>query len=203
MEPLNEKNDVEPLALSDSFASTNPNTSATVTATPDRSTVATSFETEFTYCGSNNQNVTDQGKFHMEETGNNSKHGVAPSNLVHCYREDDENNIDHPLVVVDDTGDDDNDDTSIPSNVTLLDVKDLSRSELMELVEKLYHNLKSADRGFLTERSRRYARERALLKLARQLKRHKERLSECMERMEEVRCVHHRTKGEAETFVGV
>jgi hypothetical protein len=48
--------------------------------------------------------------------------------------------------------------TSIPSYVSLLEVKHWSRLELMDWVQTLYQNMKFADHAFVNERSRWYAR---------------------------------------------
>jgi hypothetical protein len=85
----------------------------------------------------------------------------------------------------DDVPGDDDDDVSVPSMA--MEVEKLSRLELMDLVERLYQNMKRADAAFANEQSRRHKREKSLIKLARELKLCKERLAECMEQIEEVR----------------
>jgi hypothetical protein len=74
--------------------------------------------------------------------------------------------------------------SSIPSHQ--LEVEDLSRQELVDMVEKLYKNLKRADRALAREQTRRFAREKSLIKLARDLRRHRETLSSYLQHIDEV-----------------
>ncbi|KAL3909595.1 MAG: hypothetical protein SGILL_008027 [Bacillariaceae sp.] len=67
-----------------------------------------------------------------------------------------------------------------------LSVDGLSRQELVDMVEKLYQNLKKADRALIKEQSRRGAREVSLAKLARQLRKHKETLASYLNHIDEL-----------------
>jgi hypothetical protein len=57
---------------------------------------------------------------------------------------------------------------------------------LIDLVERLYDNLKNADRALTKEKARRSGREKSLIKLAKELRKRKEMVADCMERIEEV-----------------
>jgi hypothetical protein len=78
------------------------------------------------------------------------------------------------------------DDVSIPSRVDLLDVDEMSHNQLVTLLERLYFNLKNADRALTKEQRRKAAREKSLIKLARELKKRKEIITELTERVDEV-----------------
>ena len=67
-----------------------------------------------------------------------------------------------------------------------LSVDGLSRQELMDMVETLYENLKKADRALVREQSRRGAREKSLVSLARQLRKHKETLASYLNHIDEL-----------------
>ena len=61
------------------------------------------------------------------------------------------------------------DEDSFASQVSQLEAEDLSRRELMDVIQRLYQNLKQSDFALATERSRRKSREGSLIKLAKEL----------------------------------
>ena len=63
----------------------------------------------------------------------------------------------------------------------------MSRSEMMEVVQKLYKQLKKADTDLASERDRRKSRERSLIKLAKELALRKDAINRQMGLNEEVR----------------
>ena len=75
---------------------------------------------------------------------------------------------------------------SIPSRVSLLEMDEMSHNEVVTLVERLYTNLKTADLALTREQERRTAREKSLIKLAMELRRRKEIVTDLTEQVHEV-----------------
>jgi hypothetical protein len=89
------------------------------------------------------------------------------------------------------TGDQD-ERSSVRSRVSLVEAEEMSYEELLGLVERLYDHLKQADRALTKEQERRVAREKSLIKLAKELKNRKATIGDCTEQIEEVRCMQSR-----------
>ncbi|KAG7341380.1 hypothetical protein IV203_023331 [Nitzschia inconspicua] len=138
---------------------------AATPVTPDRT--ITSFETAESFWS-----VVD-GIFSME-TNDKKRSGK----LLHTLASDvDETDNLHGEYV---------DDTSIPSNVGVLELEGLSRAELTVLVERLYQNLNGSNAALAKEQARRHNREKSLIKLAQELKLRREQLDHCKDRIEEL-----------------
>jgi hypothetical protein len=63
---------------------------------------------------------------------------------------------------------------------------DMTYDELLELVERLYKNLKQADAALTNERTKRTGREKSLIKLAKELRSRKDKINELEEQIDDV-----------------
>jgi hypothetical protein len=77
---------------------------------------------------------------------------------------------------------------SVQSHVSNLGTDDMSQGELMEVVHRLYKQLKKTDITLSEEKKRRRSREKNLIKLARELGKRKEMTNMQMAKIEEVSC---------------
>lgn len=75
---------------------------------------------------------------------------------------------------------------SIQSHVSDLGADDLSHGELMDVVYRLYKQLKKADESLSAEKKRRHSREKNLIKLAKELGKRKEMTNVQSAKIEEV-----------------
>lgn len=94
------------------------------------------------------------------------------------------------IGVIEEHGDEDGEEgeSSVRSRVSLVDAEEMSYDELLALVERLYDHLKQADEALTKEQARRSAREKSLIKLAKELKNRKATITECVEQIKEVSC---------------
>lgn len=76
---------------------------------------------------------------------------------------------------------------SIQSHVSDLGADDLSHGELMDVVYRLYKQLKKADESLSAEKKRRHSREKNLIKLAKELGKRKEMTNVQSAKIEEMR----------------
>lgn len=76
---------------------------------------------------------------------------------------------------------------SILSHVSDLGADDMSHSELLDVVKRLYKELKKADEALSAERKRRHSREKNLIKLAKELGRRKNVSTKQLNKNDEVR----------------
>jgi hypothetical protein len=179
----------------------NTHTTATTTTTTTRTTTPMMTKTT-NIIGSN---------FHViDEDHNDATDGPTSQLTVHDFSMEDEHNIrdtakedeSQKFCIVtgvnpstnDDNDDDDDDDdeigtdgSSMQSKVNLLQTDEMSKGELIDLIERLYDNLKNADRTLTKEKTRRIGREKSLIKLAKELRRRKDMVEEYIEQIEEVR----------------
>jgi hypothetical protein len=112
----------------------------------------------------------------LGSSGVHSQHGSAGAHSPHGSQK-------FFIGTVDEEG-------SVPSRVSNLEADEMSHGELMDLVQRLYGNLKQSDSALSTERERRKSRERSLIKLAKELAARKDVIRRQMGKNEEVCWIH-------------
>jgi hypothetical protein len=90
------------------------------------------------------------------------------------------------INVARESGDGEEVETSVRSRVSLVEAEEMSYDELLALVERLYDHLRQADKALTKEQERRSAREKSLIKLAKELKNRKATIKEYIEQIDEV-----------------
>jgi len=95
-----------------------------------------------------------------------------------------------------DDGEDNDDDDEDHIHFLQDGADDMTYGELLELVERLYKNLKQADAALTNERSKRTGREKSLIKLAKELRSRKHKIEELEEQIDDLEDDLHVVKSE-------
>jgi len=78
------------------------------------------------------------------------------------------------------------DDYSVQSHISNFGTEDMDRDELLEVVRTLYKELRETDRALAIEIKRRQSREKSLIKLAKELKKRKDKAIRLASELDEV-----------------